>query len=397
MRRLLAFERTSRRRNALSGSPRVGSQPYATFPPDMNWLRNFVASKFIVLDTYLDGAIPHFVIGAEPVKQKFRALVDELRGYGLIALIRKTEKGLVIRILPKPQMRPARRSINLILFLATIATITFTSYLTTYSTPTRLVEVLWGDSNLNYQVALFGLSIFGIIALHEFGHKIAAWFHGLDATLPYFIPGLPPFGTFGAVISLRSPPTNKDQLFDLGISGPIVGFLATIGVAVLSVFTAPVVSQDVVQGLFAEGLVQRILAPPRTPLLIVLILEFVPRSVPPGQTLIFTSILFAAQLGALITFLNVLPVWQLDGGHITRATFGRTGHKIATLVGFGILLLAGYYVFAIFIVLMMAGSRRAWTGVEPLDDVSPLSTSRRLAYLIVIAMFILSFVILPFT
>jgi membrane-associated protease RseP (regulator of RpoE activity) len=122
------------------------------------------------------------------------------------------------------------------------------------------------------------------------------------------------------------------------------------------------------------------------------------RSPPSGYTLVL--ILFAADFGALITFLNLLPVWQLDGGHIARATFGDRGHKIFALIGFGILILAGYfgsanyYGFAVLLLVFMVFSRRPLEGVEPLDDVSPLSTTRKLLFVSSLAMLVLTFVIL---
>src|SRR5207245_9032112 len=89
----------------------------------------------------------------------------------------------------------------------------------------------------------------------------------------------------------------------------------------------------------------------------------------------------AAQVGALLTFLNIVPAWQLDGGHISRAVFGPDGHRIATYVGLGILLLAGFWPFALLVIVMMGFSGRGVRGVEPLDDVSPVSNYRKILYL----------------
>jgi membrane-associated protease RseP (regulator of RpoE activity) len=98
-------------------------------------------------------------------------------------------------------------------------------------------------------------------------------------------------------------------------------------------------------------------------------------------------------VGALITFLNILPVWQLDGGHIARATFGNQGHKIMALVGFGLLLLSGYWGFAVLLLVFMFISRRPLEGLEPLDDVSPLSRTRKALFAASLGMLVLSFVI----
>jgi membrane-associated protease RseP (regulator of RpoE activity) len=117
------------------------------------------------------------------------------------------------------------------------------------------------------------------------------------------------------------------------------------------------------------------------------------RTVPIGQVLVLGQVAFAAEVGALITFLNILPVWQLDGGHITRAALGNRGHKYATLVAFGVLVAAGYWGFAILLIAFMFLSRRPLEGLEPLDDVSPLSNTRKVLYGLSLLVFVLSFFI----
>jgi membrane-associated protease RseP (regulator of RpoE activity) len=217
----------------------------------------------------------------------------------------------------------------------------------------------------------------------------------MDATLPYFVPAPPPFpfGTFGAVISLRGPPANRDQLFDLGFSGPLAGFLATIGVAIIALLSAPIISDQQATQLFAAKLLQNS-SWPNEPLFLDLLSQVGLRSVPVGHVLVLTQVAFAAEIGALITFLNILPVWQLDGGHISRAAFGDRGHKLAALIAFGILILAQYWGFAILLIVFMLISRRPLVGVEPLDDISPLSNSRKVLFGLALGMLVLSFVIL---
>src|SRR5438132_145298 len=109
------------------------------------------------------------------------------------------------------------------------------AFLDPYGIPTVQVAREPAKENPYLKAGLFAGGLLSIIGLHEFGHKAAARHHKMDATLPYFVPGPPPIGTFGALISLKSPPANRDQLFDLGLSGPVIGFVVTIAVAVLSV------------------------------------------------------------------------------------------------------------------------------------------------------------------
>jgi membrane-associated protease RseP (regulator of RpoE activity) len=133
---------------------------------------------------------------------------------------------------------------------------------------------------------------------------------------------------------------------------------------------------------------------PNVPLLVELLQQIGLRAPLPGYVMILPSVFFAVQVGALITFLNLLPVWQLDGGHIARATLGERGHKIAAFLGFAILVAAGYWPFALLLIIFMFASRRPLQGVMPLDDVSPLSNSRKALFALSLVILLLSFVVL---
>ena len=299
-------------------------------------------------------------------------------------------------------MKPARIKINIGLFVLTVATIVVTGY-EIWSYNRLWKEILSPNANAFVQAAIFAACMIGIIGFHEFGHKIACRLHGLDATLPYFIPGPPPslggLGTFGAVISLRGVPANKNQLFDIGIAGPVLGFLATIFVFILSIAMGAAVSEAQAEAFQKMGLISFV-SWPSSPLLLILLSDLIGAlgimAVPPGQMLILSQVEFAAEIGALITFLNILPIWQLDGGHISRAVFGANGHRIATIVGIAVLFVSGYGFFAVFLLLWMFANRQVLKGVEPLDDISPLTLSRKLLFLAVLGILVLCFAT-PFT
>jgi membrane-associated protease RseP (regulator of RpoE activity) len=374
-----------------------------------------VASEFQVKDAFLDPyGIPTVHVTPEPAKEKFQRLLDQLRQQGLIAAIRGTTDGLTIKVFQKPQVKPSRKTINLGLFLATVATV-FTAGYYLWTTglfgsqvlQQQLIAIIDPTANPYLKAGLFAGGLLSIIGLHEFGHKAAARHHKMDATLPYFVPGPPPIGTFGALISLKSPPANRDQLFDLGLSGPVIGFIVTIAVAALSVFigTLPNASQATqidtwnttcaaqlgVQSCFSNidfGLIAR------QPLILIIISQ-VTSMIRPG-VLLDSQLFFAAQIGALLTFLNIVPAWQLDGGHISRAVFGPGGHRVASVIGLALLFLAGYYPFGLLVLAFMFFSRRGFAGVEPLDDISPVSNSRKLLYLLALVMLVLTFAYSPF-
>jgi membrane-associated protease RseP (regulator of RpoE activity) len=242
-------------------------------------------------------------------------------------------------------------------------------------------------------MALLAVGILAIFGLHELGHIVAVRHHKMDATLPYFIPGPPPIGTFGAFIQLRGPPGNRDELFDLGFSGPVTGFAVMIIVAVVALLISPTISSQQATQLFAAKLLGTA-SWPNEPYLLDLLFQVGFPPVAQGQIVVLSRVTWAVYIGGLVTFLNLLPAWQLDGGHIMRATLGQRWHSATTLVAIGVLFLTGYFAFAILLVVLMFASRRPFEGLEPLDDISPLSMSRRVLFVLSLVMLALSFVII---
>jgi len=374
--------------------------------PILDEVKSMVASQFLVKDAFLDpNGIPTFVVAAEPPKEKFKHLLDTLAKNGLMALLRRSSDALAIKVFQKPQMRPPRKRTNLLLFIATVASVSLAGY------------ILWtgwliGDTVLQsefnsivapgadpfVEAAAFALGLLAIIGLHEFGHKAAANYHKMDSTLPYFIPGPPPIGTFGALISLRSPPRNRDHLFDLGLSGPVVGFVVTLGVIILSIVWGVTLSQpsaDQLNTLLANcGASCQSSSWPNQPLILGLVC-IASSTCSNSHFVANQQLAYAASIGALLTFLNIVPAWQLDGGHISRAIFGPRGHRVSTYFGLALLLFAGFWPFALLILVMTGLTGRGFAGVEPLDDVSPLSNSRKIIYLLSVAMLVLTFAYSP--
>ena len=332
-------------------------------------------------------------------------LVEQLRPEGLIAAIRGTADTLTIKVFQKPQVKQSRRTINLGLFLATVVSVTVAGYflwtggLGPQTLQAQYNEIILPGASPYLEAGVFAAGLLAIIGLHEFGHKAATVVHGLDASFPYFIPGPPPIGTFGALISLKGPPTNRDQLFDLGLSGPVVGFIVTIVVGTISMLFGPALTPAKLSQLTTwDSTCSTYLQVtscfsnvsfPAQPLILVLLSNLTGFINP--NVIYDQQLFFAAQIGALLTFLNIVPAWQLDGGHISRAVFGPGGHRIATVIGLGLLLISGFWAFAILVLVMMSFTRRGFAGVEPLDDVSPVSNSRKILYLVGIAMLVLTF------
>ena len=357
-------------------------------------IEDAIERHFVVHDSYFYLDAPRYVVtpmeAQNPqgsVKAHFEALVGEIRPHGHLPFLTKDGDKYQIELKRIRQTGPRSNRRNLYLFIATIATVFLDGYLR--SNNPVLTEIMMPDTPVYMNALMFTVAIIAIFGLHELGHKAVTILRGVDASMPYFIPAPPGMGgTFGAVITQREPPTNRDALFDLGLSGPLVGFIVTILVAIVGIQISFVVSEVEVNSwmiLFPEIQFQSIPFP--------LILEWLfntLRPVPADMALILHPVGFAAWVGSLVTFINLIPAWQLDGGHISRSFLGRSNHKKMSIVGVLLLFLSGYVVMAIMVAFFMI--RTADRGDSLLDDVSPLSTSRKLGVLVYLGMMVLTIV-----
>jgi len=232
---------------------------------------------------------------------------------------------------------------------------------------------------------IYTVSLLGILGIHELGHMIAAKFHRLKTTWPYFIPGIPVFGflpTFGALIIPKGPMINRKILFDVAIAGPIAGLVIAIIVSLYGAYTAPVLEPDIAQQLHEErNLVDFSFG---EPLFLKGSLSLFGKGGSDSEV-ILTPVLWASWIGFFITFLNLMPAWQLDGGHMARTFFGVKWHMYSTYASLVVLALIGFEFAAIMIYFL---SRRGLSA-NPLDDMSPISKNRKLAYLGIIVLAVL--------
>lgn len=239
----------------------------------------------------------------------------------------------------------------------------------------------------------FSISLLVILTAHESGHYVACRLYGVDATLPYFIP-LPPLigpaGTFGAFIKIISPLPSRRATFDIGVAGPIAGFIALIPVLVIGLLTMQQVSPAQVAeahaGLyFSDPLLTQILA----------------RLIGVDTSLgYFNPFLAAAWIGLLVTSLNLIPSGQLDGGHAIYAVFGEKIHQWTGRIAFAVMAttaISGWIfysspsglLFAILLAVMMRIHHP-----EPLDD-TPLNPMRLVVAVLTLLIFVLCFVPFP--
>lgn len=255
-----------------------------------------------------------------------------------------------------------------------------------------VTNVIANPAELAYGLS-FSVSLLFILICHEMGHYIACRIYRVDATLPFFIPTPPmvgPAGTFGAFIKILSPMPSRRAVFDIGVAGPIAGFIALIPVALIGVATMQTVSPEVLgnsQGtlVFTDPLLMRLIA-----MLFGIDLKF-------G---IGNAFYFAAWVGLLVTALNLIPSGQLDGGHAIYAVLGEKVHYWTGRVAFFVmatLSIVGFYFFnspsgfliaVILAVMMRIRHPRPW-------DQTPLDAKRKVIALLTLIIFMLCFVPFP--
>ena len=349
--------------------------------PTQEEVISIVSSQFEVTNVDLTLDTLKFRIEDKEFKTKFVELAQKLESRDLICRMAKTSECtyiLVNRFPPRKQRKLLPGSwLPRILFAIVIGFVMIDGYYRTIAA-NSLVDI--GEP---FEIAIiYTISLVGILGIHESGHLIVAKFHKLKTSWPYFIPGIPIYGipTFGAVITSRGLTVNRHILFDVAIAGPIAGLVITIIVLMYGAYTAPVITDELAEDLFSRSQLIEM----NEPLLMIATLAMFGKG-GQGEEVIMTPVLFAAWLGFLITFLNLLPAWQLDGGHMARALFGAKWHRIGTYASIGVLVLLGYWVMAMFILLLSSRNPSAM----PLDDVSPVPKNRKLLYIVIVVLAIL--------
>jgi len=240
-----------------------------------------------------------------------------------------------------------------------------------YTHPLLLVEGL-----------AFSITLMTILLAHELGHYFACWYYRIDASLPYFLPAPTPIGTLGAFIRIRSPIYTRRELFDIGIAGPLAGFLVLIPALAIGIAYS-----KVVPGIAARG--DLIFGVPR----LEWIMERLVFPGVPSSDIALHPIARGAWVGILATALNLLPIGQLDGGHILYAFAGRT-HRLLSRVFVVVLVIMGkvfspsWYVWAV--LLFFFGLRH-----PRIYDITSMGRSRAWLAFAALAIFLLTFTLVP--
>ena len=230
-------------------------------------------------------------------------------------------------------------------------------------------------------------AVMAILLAHEMGHFLQAVRYHVPASLPYFLPmPISPFGTMGAVISMRGSNADRKELFDIGLTGPLAGLVVAIPIVAYGVATAEPFPLGVpTAGHYPDSL------------LVKFFMWLMRPDLEAGQELSLSPLLQAGWVGLFITGLNMIPVSQLDGGHVAYALFGRNAHLLARLVVLAALLFiftSGGEAFGLLVMVALV----LFIGVAhppTADDTAPLGRGRRLIGLLSLAIPILCLSGLP--
>jgi len=357
---------------------------------DVELLKKEVGQRFPFYDMKMSINTVAFYcrIDEQTLEEKFDSLRRLLSEKGYIPMLRFEQGEHIIYIIQKPKRKEKSIWINISLLIATIITTTLTGSILHmgYSNVWELPTILdvFNLENLFNGALLFAFPLMSILFVHEMGHYYISKKHGIGASLPFFLPIPPIFpvfniGTFGALIRSRDPMPDKKALFDVGIAGPIAGFIVALPVTIIGIATSEIIPLDPIpagQPILGSSL-------------LFMLISNVMLDIPAGFVLNLSLIAFAGWVGLLITAINLLPAGQLDGGHIFRAVLGEK-QRFAGWIAIFIMIFTGWLVFALIIVLLMG-----MLHPPPLNDESGLDGKRKLLFLVAVTILVISYIPFP--
>jgi membrane-associated protease RseP (regulator of RpoE activity) len=349
--------------------------------------------------------------------EAYDRISEQVKPLGLTPLFRIEDERQTIYLIPGVKtVKPGNPRVNLIFFILTLLSVWFTGgILSLNEIPEGALNIIWAFIINGWPFALAMLSILGA---HEFGHYLAGRRHGVQVSLPYFLPlpfPISPFGTLGAFISMKELPKNRRILLDISITGPLAGLVVAIPVVLIGLSLSELVVLPAAPGLelpsqmegnsilyllakfavFGQLLPNPVSYEGLSPVLFWLRYVFTGQPLPYGAVdVILHPVAWAGWGGLLITSLNLIPAGQLDGGHLVYSLIGRQGIRrmlpiilvILALMGF---IWAGWWLWAVLIFVF----GRVYA--EPLDLITPLDAKRKRLAVLALIIFILVFTPVP--
>lgn len=345
-------------------------------------MRKRIGKYFVVTggSQIQEGVYEFHVLSDPELENHFKSLVSELKNEGYIPVVTRNREGgpeLVISIIKRRRTKPFGLWVNIILFIATLVSTIYVGE--------QLVVGYFGASGPPWILyfkgfAYFSLPLLIILGSHEFGHFFVARRNGVSASFPFFIPA--PFtilGTLGAFISLRDPLPDRKTLIKIGAAGPIVGFVMSIVIGIVGAYL---------------GTVQKPVQVTSSQVSYLISLPLIYMVIPQLHTVNVHPVAFAAWVGFLVTAINLFPIGQLDGGHVSRGLLGDRSKYLSYAFIMILILLGIYYLswilFAIIVIIL------GLNHPPPLNDISKPGRKEVLVGIVAIALVAISFSPVPF-
>jgi membrane-associated protease RseP (regulator of RpoE activity) len=268
--------------------------------------------------------------------------------------------------------------LHLILFILTIMSTLFVGAMQTGAD-------VFAEPGKIYKGVPFSLTLMVILLSHELSHYFTSKGHGVKATLPYFIPAPTIIGTFGAFIKMKSPIVTREALIDIGASGPIAGFIISVIAAIVGLQLSHIVPVTQANGTLDLG----------DSILFSFLSQIILGATPSGSDILLHPVAFAGWIGLFVTSINLIPVGQLDGGHIAYALLGEKNIRLSIFLIFMMILLGllsweGWFVWSV--LLLILGLRHPpviyWK--------APLGGKRKFIGWLALVIFIVTFIPAPF-
>ena len=268
--------------------------------------------------------------------------------------------------------------LHIVLFILTMLSTLFVGALQTGA------DILKDPWKIYYGLP-FALTLMIILLTHELSHYFASKKHGVNATLPYFIPAPTIIGTFGAFIKMKSPIITRKALIDIGASGPIAGFIVSVIAVMIGLHLSKIVPVAETKGALTLG----------DSILFSFLAQAVIGVTPADSDILLNPVAFAGWIGLFVTSMNLIPVGQLDGGHIAFALLGEKQTRLSFILVLvmsllGVLLWEGWIIWAV--LLLVLGLRHP----PVISWEVPLDTRRKVIGWIAFLIFILTFIPVPF-
>jgi Zn-dependent protease len=321
-----------------------------------------------------------------PSEIAFEELRSRTEPQGILAMLQPDEKvDATVALIPRNkrpdlQRRPINATLHVVLFILTMITTTIAGALH------EGVNLLTSPGQFTVGLP-YSLALMAVLGLHELGHYLVARKYQMDVTPPYFMPAPFALGTFGAFISMRSPSVNRKSMFDTSIAGPALGFVVAVVLLLIGLQTS-----TPGKALFDSPLLSPYVG---SSMMFTLIATMVNPALQYGASLDLNPIAFAGWLGLLVTALNLIPIGQLDGGHVLQAMLGpKWGTTVSSISSLALLALALFVwpallLFA-FIAVLIAGRPSA-----ALDGITPIGTWRNIAGVVAMLVLVMIFAPMP--